>query len=488
MMRFQGFIILLLLVANQAFAAPKLQALFSHSTFMMAGKNPYIETFLVVKGNSVRYRQNEHGKFQASIEVILSLSQGDKVTFADRFNLMSPETEDTLHGFIDFQDQQRIPAPDGHYLLEISIRDNYSNNEATHAGVEAVVDFPSDSVCISDIQLIRTYEKAEKPGPFFKGGYTLLQKQTDFYSEAESRLVFYTEVYRTLQRFGPEEKYLLTWHIEDRRSKQRLENYSGFRRYSAAAVNSVLSEIDISTLHSGEYQLLLEVRDKENQLIRSRTLPFVRYNPKQAAEMEHLATVITAGSFTDGYKNPDSLAEHIRCLSPISSMTERSYADNLVKEKSMLPMQQYFLNFWKNRNPQNPQEAWEKYLVEVRKVQKEFSTKIKPGYASDRGRVYLQYGPPDNRTVSLREPSAYPYEIWHYYKLKSQSNKRFVFYNRDLVSNDFTLIHSDALGEPQNDQWMFMIMKRDTQTNDIDADSSDPHFGSQLKQNYQTPR
>jgi hypothetical protein len=35
---------------------------------------------------------------------------------------------------------------------------------------------------------------------------------------------------------------------------------------------------------------------------------------------------------------------------------------------------------------------------------------------------------------------------------------------------------------------MFLVMKRDTQTNDIDAIDSDPHFGSQLKQNFLMPR
>jgi hypothetical protein len=100
----------------------------------------------------------------------------------------------------------------------------------------------------------------------------------------------------------------------------------------------------------------------------------------------------------------------------------------------------------------------------------------------------LQYGPPDNRQESLREPSAFPYEIWQYYKINNQSNRRFVFCNQDLVTNDFILIHSDALGEHNNDQWMFQIMKRDTQTNDIDQTESDSHYGSQLKQNFQTPR
>lgn len=96
-----------------------------------------------------------------------------------------------------------------------------------------------------------------------------------------------------------------------------------------------------------------------------------------------------------------------------------------------------------------------KVFFEV-EVVKEFSTSIRKGYNTDRGRVYLQYGPPDNRTQMPHEPSAYPYEIWQYYKVKGQSNRRFIFYNPDLVTNDFKLIHSDALGEIMNDQWQLL--------------------------------
>ena len=39
----------------------------------------------------------------------------------------------------------------------------------------------------------------------------------------------------------------------------------------------------------------------------------------------------------------------------------------------------------------------------------------------------MQYGPPNSRNKVDNAASTYPYEIWHYYKLKNQSNKKFVF-------------------------------------------------------------
>jgi GWxTD domain-containing protein len=465
------------------------KALFSHANFMMAGKSPYVESYLLVKGNSVKYARNANGKFQASIEVILTVTEGEKIKFADRYNLLSPETDDTTKISFNFLDQQRIPVSNGSYNIGVSIKDN---NNPSHEKVEATeplqVKFAPDSMSVSDIQLVESASKSDKPGPLNKGGFNLVPHISDFYPQEEEKLTFYAEIYRALEYLGESQKYLVNYYLEDINLGKKIDQFSGFNRFNTASVNSLMAELNIQELYSGNYNLVIEVRDKDNQLVAKKKSSFYRYNPYQSVNLDKIVSIVTEGSFAENYKNPDSLAEHIRCLSPVSSIRERQYAANLLQDKNMKFMQQYFLGFWKNKNPQDPAKAWNDYYNEVRKVEANFSTAIKRGYNSDRGRVYLQYGPPDNRQESLREPSAFPYEIWQYYKINNQSNRRFVFCNQDLVTNDFLLIHSDALGEHNNDQWMFQIMKRDTQTNDIDQTESDSHYGSQLKQNFQTPR
>jgi hypothetical protein len=87
------------------------------------------------------------------------------------------------------------------------------------------------------------------------------------------------------------------------------------------------------------------------------------------------------------------------------------------------------------------------------------------------------------------EPSAYPYEIWHYYKLGTQTNRKFVFYNPDLVTNDFLLLHSDAQGELSNARWQMVVYKRDTQSINFD-DEKKPgdYFGNQVNENFTNPK
>jgi len=488
---YAAFLVLSTCVSLESLAQtkPAIQALFSNGQFLNAGKSAFLETYLMVRGSSVKFKKNQNDKYQGVIEVILTLNQGDKLVYVDKYNLHSPETDDSTRIRFNFIDQQRIAVENGVYELGVSIRDLNGSAERVDATSRVHVNFPVDSISISDIELIESYEKANAPSALTKGGYSLIPHISELYSGDETKLVFYAEIYNTLKHLGAGERFLLNYSLEDVGTGTSLkEKYSGFKVYETSEVKAFLNEIPIENLPSGNYKLLLEIRDKNNALLAQKKQAFVRTNPEKAIELETLASLKIAGSFTENYKNPDSLAEHIRCLAPISSEMEKSYARNLLRSTDLSMMQHYFLGFWLNRDTQNPQTAWETYHSEVKKAQKFFATSIKKAYNTDRGRVFLQYGPPDNRTIGNREPTAYPYEIWQYYKLNKQTNRRFVFYNPDLVTNDYSLIHSDALGEIMNDQWQRVIVRRDTQNNDIDNNNVDSHYGTQIQQNFLSPR
>lgn len=464
------------------------QVVFSHAVFQMSGNKPFVETYLMVNGASVVFRKTASGKFQGQIEVILTVSQGNKITFADKYNLLSPETDDSLKISFNFIDQQRIPLSAGNYELGVRIRDLNSTAVPIEASEKLAIQFPKDSISISDIQLIESYSKTEIANNLSKGGYDLIPHISEIFPKEESQLIFYGEIYQSRLILGEGEKFLCNFYLKDLGSGKQLPAYSSFTFYNTDDVNVLMKEFNIEKLPQGKYALTIEIRDKTNALRADKHVHFYRSNPEQTQTIDQYTQRDVQGTFAMNYTNTDSLAEHIRCLYPVSYELEKTYANNAINSRDLKLMQQYFLSFWLNRDAVNPQTAWEAYFLEVRKVVKEFSSSIRKGYNTDRGRVYLQYGPPDNRTKMPYETGAYPYEIWQYYKVKGQSNRRFVFYNPDLVTNDYALIHSDALGEIMNDQWQMLVFKRDTQNNDIDQTAPAGRFGSQIQQNYQTPR
>jgi GWxTD domain-containing protein len=128
----------------------------------------------------------------------------------------------------------------------------------------------------------------------------------------------------------------------------------------------------------------------------------------------------------------------------------------------MQEKKQYFYYYWEQKNYSNPKEEWEKYAREVEKVNAMYGSKFIKGFDTDRGRVYLQYGPPNQVNKNDFDRNLYPYEIWHYFNIQNQRNRRFVFsiLNRSLADEDYQLIHSDMRGEVYNPQWKNLLYRK----------------------------
>lgn len=131
-------------------------------------------------------------------------------------------------------------------------------------------------------------------------------------------------------------------------------------------------------------------------------------------------------------------------------------------------MKNFIVDFWQRRaaDTANPLNMWASYYKNVQQVMVLFKCGKQKGYYSDRGRVYLQYGAPSQRTQQNNENNTFPYEIWQYYRTTDQvngqffSNRKFVFVNRMLGDDCFMLVHSDMRGEVNNPRWQFELTRR----------------------------
>jgi GWxTD domain-containing protein len=251
----------------------------------------------------------------------------------------------------------------------------------------------------------------------------------------------------------------------------------------------ILNNIDISELPSGKFEYIIELRDKTNNLVASQSFFFIRSNPEIVPDIEDIASISIKESFAEKITSFDTLSLMIRSLAPISSEFEKMFAEKLIDKKDLLTMQQYLLQFWSERDRENPEQAFRDYMQEVAKAEKFYSTSISRGFETDRGRVYLQYGAPNVISENYNEPNNLPYEIWQYYRIENQGNVRFIFYTKDRSTNDFVLIHSTALGEVNNYRWRFYLRKTDTGFKSIDnTGETEDDWGSQINTNFNNPR
>ncbi len=89
----------------------------------------------------------------------------------------------------------------------------------------------------------------------------------------------------------------------------------------------------------------------------------------------------------------------------------------------------YFKRFWKRMDP-NPDtqknELMDEYFRRVNYANENFSTMAQDGWETDRGRIFIKFGEPDDIERHPFEPGTMPYEVWRYYDLR----KIFLFIDR----------------------------------------------------------
>ena len=472
-------------------AGKNLNAYFSFCTFDQPGNSAYIETYLNVEGASVNVAGNPENKYQGKIEIQWIYKQKNKIIHFDKYNLLSPATNDISQKIPNFIDQQRVALPNGDYVLELKITDKNSSAQSYTATQEISIQYPSTKINISDIEFLESYSPSTKAGTYTKAGFDVIPLANNFFPKSTETLKFYAEIYNTKAILGDGD-FLVTYNISGHQNKTIIRNLVNSRKQKTALVNSLIAELPLQDVSSGNYNVSIEVRDKSNNLVASKQQFFQRSNPvEKALNPDNLSAIKIDNTFVSYYTDKAILSDYISSLYPISQQNEVEIEEIQLSYNRLESMQQFFYYFWTKRNPTNPEQAWLDYQTEVNSVNAEFACPGRKGYESDRGRVYLQYGKPNAMDKYYFEGTAYPYEIWQYNAFEEQRNLKFVFLSRNLSDNCFDLIHSTAKGEFYDSNWsarLVNIAKSNSNKGNIDAGDDYSHRKINPNENFEHPK
>lgn len=466
-----------------------LRAYMQNSGFLsLQSDTPYAETYLSVPGNSIVYKKGSNGKYEGALEItLLYLQDSSTVAAYDKYVLRSPELEDTANITFNMLDIRRVSLPDDIYNVHLEVRDIHGTELSPLILTQALnLHFRRDSIDFSNIELIDSYAPTTEKNIFSKNGYDIKPYVYNYYPTSVNKVSFYNEIYN-LDKIVMDEDVIITYSIRHAKKNQVANDLFRFTKQKAAPVNIVFSEFDITDLPSGNYILQVQVKNRKNVLIGEQNLFFQRSNKNSIGEFSNIGLLDISRTFVMSI-DEDSLVYFIKSLTPAAELYERDYITLVLQMKDTMLMRQFFYNFWQKRNATEPETEWAYYKRMVAYAEYNYRTAIAYGFETDRGRVYLQYGPPNDINGEEREPGAYPYEIWHYYKLlNNQSNIVFVFCNSDLVTNDYELIHSNALGELNDPRWRFKIFNTFKDGNgyrNFDVENFRSTWGSQVDEYF----
>ena len=471
-----------ILISLQIFAAENpLQAITQSSAFKADNDSSYIETGITVFGTGLTFKPTTHGTFSSSVSITIMYSIDSLNHFFTHYILTSPETIDTSGKSFNLVDLRKVKVPDEYYHIQVLIVDDATGRQVK-LNDQVNATFSNSNLQLSDVQWEEYYEAGTSTTPMYKAGYVMHPHCISYFPTSMDKLIFYSELYNADKIFGSD-PFLVCYSVMNANNGKLMNNLATSKKYTPATALVLFGEFNIADIPSGNYLLHLEVRNKLNQPILQKDEFFQRNNKNFIIDLSNIQAINVSKTFAE--KIPvDSLSYYLKALSPTAEYYERDYITAILAKHDTTFMRQFFYNFWLKRNNTNPEAEWNGYKTLLAQVEANYSTPIHHGFETDRGRVYLQYGPPNQIEKGTHDAGTLPYEIWHYYKLASnQSNVKFIFYDAELATNDYKLIHSDALGEVKDYKWQYTIMQsfqNQEGSTDYDVTSPRDYFGSEV--------
>jgi GWxTD domain-containing protein len=409
---------------------------------------------------SVLYK-NEGNGLRSKVLISVEIADTTQTVFSDRYVLESPEAIDSIQD--DFYEVLRIQLNPGKYTMKLNLLDVNKEGSEISGNLPITIEDFSKNTKISDIIVAEFAYPSDEQTNFDKSGYHIIPMLSSFYATDSKNLPIYLELYGTEGIM--DSTFLLSYRMINTKDATEMQGFSKTFSYKKGPVIPVFESINIEDLSTGNYQLEVRVSRSSNEILAVQTYDFERSNENNSMfTMENLQLdpAFQASIPTD------SVLYFLESLIPISKPAEIKNIIETLKSKNVENARKHLQGYWVITSPTNSYESWLKYKAQVVFVQDIYGNNFQEGFETDRGRVYLKYGAPNQVNARESSPSEYPYEIWTYNKIGIYSNKRFIFYNPDLVNNAYRLLHSDMLGELKNPAWPQILAKRNTYNGNVD--------------------
>ena len=430
------------------------------ATFHYNNGQSLTELYYAIPVNELQFTHNQTGGLQAEVMIRLTAKKDDELWVNDSWKMEKSITDSSeLDKSLSMVDIIRYIVEPGKYDYTLYVQD--LNNETDHVSIEKeiVVDlYPSEQLDLSDILLASSIKKSELDtnNVFWKSGYEIIPIPGSVFNEQTPLLYYYLESYN-LNKVLPESKYKSKAYITAPDGKvtdikPRMQQKNGL------SSNVEIGLLHIAELPSGAYNFNYDIYDNQDSLLTSTTKRFFVYNPTIAAapeqEYEIIESAIQASELAP--MNSKELDAEFELTQYFTTREQKDFYKEL---KEADAKRRYIYELWKSKDP-TPETIENDYKLEYKRrvnyANENFRSYARKGWKTDRGRVFILYGPPTDVEKNPNNPTTYAHEIWHYDTI--EGGVIFVFADFQEFG-EYLQIHSTKLGEPINNNWKDSITK-----------------------------
>jgi GWxTD domain-containing protein len=283
----------------------------------------------------------------------------------------------------------------GYYDLILQVKDTESKKITTFHKSVTVRDFRKDSLTMSDLMLVHRMDvdgTRKNIVPNLTGA--IAKGANDFY--------FFFEIYCNPQLDSVQLLCTFTNHKNEIVTRLlKTEVLTGNR-------TQITWQIDTPALASDQYVILIEAVGY------SKTSPAVKVHASSSrpclVRIKDLPLTVT---------------DIEKAIDQLQYFAQGSDITYIKEAKTPEEKQKRFLEFWAKRDPdpKTPRnELMEEYYLRVAYANRNFTHYLE-GWKTDRGMVYIRFGPPENIDGQSFNVDSKPYEIWYYY----DRNRKFIF-------------------------------------------------------------
>ena len=341
-------------------------------------------------------------------------------------------------------------VPVGKYSLVLAVRDA-NNPSLTKTINETVIiePFKSTKYSLSDIEIARNIKKddADQNSLFYKNSMEIFPNPSMIYTYQFPALFFYVELYHLKLADGNTDFSLV----------RNLYNSSGVSVHkntkTIKQTDQALAEygvINLSKYPTDSYFLELSLVDPITKQAFASAKRFYLYNPNVIDS--NISSNVSSGVLGSEF-GLLSIEECNKMFSYAKYLASKKEIDQFAKLDSLNAKREFLYTFWKVRddNPATAKnEVKEEYMNRVEIANKNYSRMNREGYLTDRGRVFLLYGVPDQKDYFPNEPNMKPYETWFYNQI--EGGVSFIFGDVSGFGN-YELLHSTKRDEVRDENW-----------------------------------
>ncbi len=413
--------------------------------FRGSGDSLFVEVYYSIPEAALTYEPDTAG-LKAGVDITLTVARADSLLLGNRW-LVPHTVNDTakITRGMNLIGMTNMMLAEGEYTLKMVARDRYNSERVDSLSLKLPIrTIGTQHLTLSDLELASTIRSGIKGSQFYKNTLEVIPNVNALYS-GDQKCYLYVEVYNILAT-GDRSDYTVRTAAYDATRKEIISREKPKKRLAESSV--IIDDINVAHLRSGTYTLIVSLLDSSKKALTSVGKKFFIYNPSLGVDSSllSLSTGISISVFNT--MDEPELDREFKWTRHESTESEKKQYEGLTGVDAK---RKFMYEFWRRR-PDSPREE---YLKRIAYSNNNFQVMGREGYKTDRGRVYIVYGPPDDIERHPNDSNARPYEIWTYNNI--QGGVIFVFVLRQ-IGGEYELVHSTHRNELHDENWQQYVV------------------------------